>query len=162
MKCLDCGHDMKTAKKNIRYTAGGLPQVVLGNISVSSCPECGYEEVALPHIEDLHKALATVMAQKQARLTGSEIRFLRTYLGWSSVDFAERMGTTRETVSRWESGKKQIGTQADRLLRLLVVYLAPVKDYSSDTLASIGNSAESREVRVNFRDSGHWAVPAMA
>jgi putative zinc finger/helix-turn-helix YgiT family protein len=153
---------MKMARENIRYTAGGLPQVILGNITVGRCPECGYEEVVLPHIEDLHTALATALAQKPARLAGPEIRFLRTYLGWSAADFAQYMGTTRETVSRWESEKKPIGAQADRLLRLLIVHLAPVEDYSTESLVGISNSAEATEVRVNLRDSGHWTVPAMA
>ena len=56
-----------------------------------------------------------------------EIRFLRKYLGWSTADFASRMGTARETVSRWESGAVPMGSQADRLLRLLVATAAPVK-----------------------------------
>jgi putative zinc finger/helix-turn-helix YgiT family protein len=137
MKCLNCGAKMKTQKENVHYTACGLPHVTLRNIEVSRCPQCGEEELAIPRIEALHRAIARALIAKPSRLDAAEIRYLRKYLGWSGADFAAHMGTTRETVSRWENGQVLMGAQADRLLRLMVATKGPVKDYLLDTLKAI-------------------------
>jgi len=139
MKCIECGNVMVSRRENRRYTAGGLPQVVLLGVEVRRCAECGAEEMAIPRIEQLHRVIAQALLHKPARLAGPEVRFLRKYLGLSTTDFASRMGTARETVSRWERAILPIGPQADRLLRLLVARTAPVKDYSSEDLSRIQN-----------------------
>jgi DNA-binding transcriptional regulator YiaG len=65
----------------------------------------------------LNEVLAKAIAKKPHRLTPGEIRFLRKYLGWSGKDFAQFMGVTPETVSRWENGAGRIGETAERFLR---------------------------------------------
>jgi putative zinc finger/helix-turn-helix YgiT family protein len=151
MKCVECGTAMVTKRENRRYEAGGLPHVVLLGVEVRRCPKCGAEEMAIPRVEELHRVIAQALIRKPARLAGSEIRYLRKYLGWSSMDFASRMGAARETVSRWEGGASPIGTQADRLLRLLVASTAPVKDYSSEDLLQIKEKPTTpTPVRLNL------------
>jgi putative zinc finger/helix-turn-helix YgiT family protein len=141
---------MKTQKENVHYTACGLPHVTLRNIEVSRCPQCGEEEIAIPRIEALHKVIARALITKPSRLDAAEIRYLRKYLGWSGADFAAHMGTTRETVSRWENGQVLMGTQADRLLRLMVATKGPVKDYSLDTLKAISAKKKPQTLRLGL------------
>jgi putative zinc finger/helix-turn-helix YgiT family protein len=161
MKCLSCGAEMKTKRENVLYKDSGLPHVTLRNIEVSRCPQCGEEEIAIPKIEALHKAIAQALITKPYRLDAAEIRYLRKYLGWSGADFAEHMGTTRETVSRWENGTVQIGPQADRLLRLMVVKEAPVSDYSLETLKAISPEKPTRTLRLGLTvERGNWHADA--
>lgn len=161
MKCVDCEGAMTAKRENRRYVAGGLPQVVLVGVEVRRCPQCGAEELVIPRIEELHRVLAQALINKPARLAPTEVRFLRKYLGWSSVDFAKHMGTTRETVSRWEGGLP-IGPQADRLLRVLVARTAPVEDYSTDTLTEI-RETERAPARLNLvADKGGWHIKQAA
>lgn len=163
MKCVVCGATMKTSRENVRYAACGLPHVTLRNVEVSRCPQCGEEEVAIPRIEALHKAIAQALITKSFRLDAAEIRYLRKYLGWSGVDFADHMGTTRETVSRWENGTAQIGPQADRLLRLMVVTKAPVSDYSLETLKAISAAKSSPALRLGLKvERDGWYAEARA
>ncbi len=145
MKCLTCGAQMKTRRENYRYVASGLPSVTLEGIEVSRCPKCGETEVAIPAIEDLHRVIASALIRKRSRFAPAEIRFLRKFLGWSGADFARHMGTTQETVSRWEHGTMPMGSAADRLLRLMVASSAPVSDYTVDVLAQI--AADDRKPR---------------
>jgi putative zinc finger/helix-turn-helix YgiT family protein len=139
MTCPACGTAMKVQRENYRYDASGLPNITLKGVEVRRCPECGDIEVAIPAIEGLHRAIAGALIRKRARLAGLEIRFLRKYLGWSGVDFAKRMGTAPETVSRWEHGTAAMGAPADRLLRLMVAREAPVSDYTVDVLAQLAD-----------------------
>jgi putative zinc finger/helix-turn-helix YgiT family protein len=163
MRCLVCGTPMDTRRENYQYTASGLPHVTLEQVEVSRCPHCGETEVAIPRIEALHRAIATALVRKRARLAPEEIRFLRKSLGWSGVDFAARMGTTPETVSRWEQGKTPMGIIADRLLRLLVVTQAPVQDYSTDLLLGIAEEPKARAMPLGLRvDDEEWHAAALA
>lgn len=164
MKCPECGGEMTVRKENYRYDACGLPYVTLRDVEVRRCGACGETEVAIHQIDDLHRALALALVQKPSRLAPAEIRFLRKYLGWSGADFAARMGTTAETVSRWETGAAPIGPANDRLLRLMIVTTAPVEHYSLDALATIDKEPPKHPMRLTLgRHARGWRLqPAAA
>lgn len=135
MKCDECGGRMTTEANAVRrYDVGGLPHVELHGIEASRCAECGREEVAIPRMAQLHRVLAEAFVKQQRNLAPVEVRFLRKHVGLSTADFAQRMGVTRETVTRWETGAVSMGAQADRLLRLLVVTHEPTESYAVDDL----------------------------
>lgn len=138
-RCVLCEGPTKTKReKAYRYAESGLPSVILENaVEVTTCTKCGETYTGIPAIEGLHRAIAAGLIRKKRRLAPEEIRFLRKSLGWSGVDFAKRMGTKPETVSRWENGKAPMGAQADRLVRLLVARETPVTGYPVDVLAQI-------------------------
>ena len=140
--CVECETPMRTRKENIRYEAAGLPHVTLRNIAVSRCPNCGNYEVEIPRLAELHRLLARVLIAKRGRLTGSEIRFLRTHLGWSREDFRKHMGATAETVSRWEKDRMAMGAAYDRVLRLLVATQTPVEHYPLEELNRADEDAQ--------------------
>lgn len=159
-KCPDCKTPMEGRKENYRYTESGLPYVTLANVEVRQCPRCGARMVAIPRVEELHRVIAMAVISRSARLAGVEIRFLRKYLGLSGVDFAERMGVAPETVSKWENSKQPIGSQADRLLRLMVAHGTPVDSYPLEKLAEVSEREESPaplQLRVND-DGWHTAA----
>ena len=164
VKCPYCGErQWRSGKENITYEAGGLPGVTLAGVRVSRCRHCGEYEVSVPNIEGLHRNIAQAITAKRARLVPEEVRFLRKYLGWSGGDFAAHMGTTAETVSRWEHGKAQIGPQADRLLRLMVRCKQPVESYELSELKQIARTAP-KPMRTRFRLRGQheWVTPTTA
>jgi putative transcriptional regulator len=160
MKCSQCGHSMKTARENYLYRESGLPNVTLVGIEVSRCPHCGEHEAVIPKIEQLHRVIAAATARKVPRLTPEEVRFLRKYLGWSGGDFAEHMGVTPETVSRWENGSAIMSASAERLLRLAALSREPRSDYSLELLRGVAQkkaAVESLKVRVA---RGAWSTEA--
>jgi putative zinc finger/helix-turn-helix YgiT family protein len=139
MKCLNCGHAMTTKRENVPYTA--LPGAVLVGVPVSRCASCGEFEVAIPAIDELNRALAAAVIHKPARLVGAEIRFLRSYLGYSGADFAKVIGSDPATVSRWEGDKQPIGHHTDLLLRAMVALDKRVDEYSIKTFETVGHDA---------------------
>jgi DNA-binding transcriptional regulator YiaG len=52
-------------------------------------------------------------------MTGREVRRTRKLLGLSQPAFAEKVGVTAMTVSRWERGVLTVGSTAAILIRLL-------------------------------------------
>ena len=105
--------------------------------------------------------MAHAVVRKSSRLTPADlIRFLRRTLDWSGQDFAEHMGTTAETVSRWENGRAAMGAQADRLLRLLVLHRQPAPSYDLGEMKRIGRqSATDLRTRLVPTNTG-WAKAA--
>jgi putative zinc finger/helix-turn-helix YgiT family protein len=164
MKCLECGTKMTSRRANHRADDLGLPGVVLCNIEILDCPECGEEEVVIPRLEELNSTLAAGLVRKAGRLAPTEIRFLRKCLGWSGAVFAKRMGVTRETVSRWETGKEKIGPVADRLLRVSVVHWKPIEDYAQEDLEWLARREPAQAARKKYAfRRNNWApatVPA--
>ncbi len=154
MTCTECGAKMTSARETVKYDASGLPGVTLRGVEVRRCRQCGAYELVLPQIEELHRLLAAIVIGKTAWLAPQEIRFLRKYLGWSGADFASHMGTSPETVSRWEHGKLKMGATADRLLRTMVAVKAPVTNYSLDVLRSIKPGRETKPLRVGLKRVG--------
>ena len=89
-----------------------------------------------------------------------EIRYLRKYLGWSGADCAAHMGTTPETISRWETGAAPMGATADRLLRLMLVTKTPVTDYSLDLFRQIHDRSPKRRRLTLTVDRHGWHAKA--
>jgi putative zinc finger/helix-turn-helix YgiT family protein len=137
MKCTMCGSTMKTNRENVHYDEVGMPGVTLINVEVSRCAKCGEYEVAIPRIEELHRQIAQMVIEKPGRLTGTEIRFLRKFLGYSGADFAKHVGSDPSTISRWENGKETMNRHADLLLRLMVVHGARVQEYALARLSEV-------------------------
>jgi putative zinc finger/helix-turn-helix YgiT family protein len=161
MTCIECGGKLRSKKENYRYLACGLPNVTLTGVEVRRCATCGDHEVVIPHIERLHEALAKAVVRHEARLSGSEVRFLRKYLGYSGVDFADLIGVSPETVSRWENKKETMGPSAERLLRMLVVHKLPIQEYPIEALTQI--SAKARTKPIGLRPKGNgWIEQGLA
>lgn len=128
MKCMACGGKMNTVRGDVCYQASGLPHVVLVEMSVDRCPACGEEELAIPKMGPLHKAIAESIATKPERLTPSEIRFLRTMVPrrvgrpeMSAAEVAKVLHVAPATLSRWENGAKSMSETAEMALRLIFI-----------------------------------------
>lgn len=118
-------------KERYHYLECGLPNITLEGIVIRKCPECGNHMPMIPSLSKLHLAIARNLVKKDGRLTSQEIVFLRKSLGWSGVDFAHNMHSTSSQVSKWESGKVEMGTQAELLLREMVARGKKIEDYHS-------------------------------
>jgi putative zinc finger/helix-turn-helix YgiT family protein len=138
----------------------GLSGIILHDITVVSCPRCGYSELAVPAIEELRHAIARAIVAKRQRLMPREIRFLRKQLGLSGIDLATHLGATPESVSRWEHGRTPMGVTADRLLRLMVV-VAQGTAYSLNALRVVArHEPRATPLHVRWHDGAWEAIAA--
>ena len=159
MKCPNCRAEMKSGRENYKDDMCGLPGITLLGVEVRRCPACGEDEVVIPDIEGLHRAIAHAVIRKKERLTLAEIVFLRKWLGLSGVEFARAMDVSPVTVSRWENGRQPMSSMADRMLRLLVVAREPVAGY----LELLPETAKrpAKPQRLGLRAArGVWSVAA--
>jgi putative zinc finger/helix-turn-helix YgiT family protein len=163
MTCLECGGSMRTRREVVPFDKPIGLRGVRVNTLVARCPKCGAYEILIQDLEGLHRAIARAVVTKEARLAADEIRFLRKVLGWSGADFAEHMGASAETVSRWENGAAPMGPQADRLLRLMVMTRDPVSDYRKlDRLKHVARAKPATIRMIAKAGSNGWRVESAA
>lgn len=122
--CSNCGAEAKILKQDYRFKDLGL-QVELKNIEVVQCPACGNVDPVIPDMEGLLGLLAAAVVCKPHKLNGSEVRFLRKFLGMNAREFARFLHVDHTHLSKVENEKTDIGTQLDKYLRLLAVNLSP-------------------------------------
>lgn len=100
-----------------RYSESGLTNVWLENGYVEKKTPYG-TAVAVQDVHGLHQAIAMSLMDKQGRLTGREVRFLRTLMGLSQDGLAGMLRVKEQTVSLWERTGK-VSSGGDLLVRLM-------------------------------------------
>ena len=51
-------------------------------------------------------------------MNGKELKDLRKKAGLTQTELAEKIGTHKQVISRWENGKSSISNPYERLIRL--------------------------------------------
>lgn len=156
--CMSCGAPLgQPERREVPYDVGLPYPILLEGVPVIPCSSCDEEEVEIRDVEALHRLIAhIVLAERRNREGGAfvpeEVRFLRKLLGWSNLDFAERMGVRPETSSRWQSGQPMNPT-ATRLLEQLVLSGDRLDDYR-DELQALERDLSTAGGRVDRIGSG--------
>ncbi len=153
MKCPSCKRPMVSKKTDYHYVDCGLKNIFLNGIEVKKCEECGEEEIVLPNLEELHSLIAHDIAMQPERLRPEEIRFLRTHLGFSGVDFAKLVSVTPESVSRWENdADRKMEPHTEKLLRLMILAsMGPFRDY--EEFKNFGLTNKKTPLKRSFKVS---------
>lgn len=129
MRCDICkGDAVIQGGYRYRYKESGLDNVYLDNIEVLVCNQCGEESPFIPRILDLHAVIAREVVLQPAPLRGQDVRFLRKQLGMRAKEWAGLLRVDAATLSRWENGDQQIGSQSDLLFRFLFVRISEERE----------------------------------
>lgn len=117
-KCPLCkkGSLRKTDRPDRIEVAG---HVFTTTLAALTCDACGESTIAGPDLERFERAAARALAER-GEASGAAFRFMRKAVGLAANDLAALLGTTPETISRWETGKHPLDPMAWRTLSLLV------------------------------------------
>jgi putative zinc finger/helix-turn-helix YgiT family protein len=169
MKCAECGATMHAIeKKPYHYVESGLDNVYLYGIDEYRCPKCSNEMVRIPRPLQLNIMLAIAISQKEGRLTGAEVRFLRKEIGMNGKAFAEAVGVNPVSLSRWENDKESQSESHDRLIRyvfrfMLQKQLQTMIDRVEDALRQAEIiSFKNKRVDVNADQMRYITIPNAA
>lgn len=131
MKCHSCDNTKPLKEKitTYKYADSGLDNVTLHGVGYSKCDKCAEEYYNIPNLEDLHNKLAQALIRKKGMLSGKELRYLRTHMGYSGGVFAKLIDVNPATLSRYENDKLAITPQLNLLIRSLVEGRLPDRSY---------------------------------
>jgi DNA-binding XRE family transcriptional regulator len=117
-RCNMCGELMeKSIRAEHTEDLGGVVVKVLNAVQVLRCANCKTEMVGIPDMDGLGRAAAISRALNPIRLSGREVKFLRRVLDMTQVEFAKAMELVPESVSRWETDARGIGSAGEKLVR---------------------------------------------
>lgn len=159
MKCVMCDNKklLKKEALTMSYKQCGLDNVTLHGVDYYKCKKCGEEYYGFGKQEQLHALIARVLILKRDLLIGKEIRFLRTYLGYSTTVFAKLTGYEVETLSRIENGKQEISKKFDVLVRALVAIKLPDRDYDLHDIWLNEQGESYKRIELDAKKEG-WNV----
>jgi len=109
----------KTSARVVYYGFGfpvTLRNVPMVHVRGTWTPDVNYEH--------LQQALLRVLAEKPARLSGGEVRFIRLAAAMTLQEFAKRFGVTHPAVMKWErarTGATSMGWSTEKDIRLDVI-----------------------------------------
>lgn len=117
-----------TFEKPYHFVNSGLPNVYLAGVRYRRCKSCGTQEADIPAPRQLMEAIARAVIQKDSRLTGHEVRFLRKRLQKKQTEFAALIRLTPERLSTIENSTIPAMEEVrEKLLRLIFPMLAEDK-----------------------------------
>lgn len=148
------------------YTESGLDNVWLENgYKIEPHPQYG-ELISIVNVKGLHEAIGRWLVNQPRTLVGAEFRFLRIELDMSQRTLGELLGTTEQSIAKWEKGRdKPVANKAaERLLRLAYVnYHNGHPEFSAiiDRITCLDAEIAEQELRLSQLNGSGWA-PARA
>ena len=109
---------MSENNKDYRYTECGLDNVFIEGLEVVT-NDHGEELFCVPNVLSLHKMIASAIISNKTGMSGQELRFLRTEMGYTQEQLAGILKNDRATIGRWEGGKMEANANAETVIRLL-------------------------------------------
>jgi transcriptional regulator with XRE-family HTH domain len=106
--------------KIYHYTECGLDNVFIEGI----CPvtdHAGEVTFTIPAIGLLHQVIAEGIVMQSGKMSGRELRFLRTEMGMTQAQLADVLRVSLLTISRWEREENPIHDASEMLIRLLAM-----------------------------------------
>lgn len=135
------------------YTACGLDNVWLENGYAVKKTAYG-KATSVDDAIGLHQVLTIELTQKKGRVTGKELRFMRTVLGMSQEGLGKCVGATEQSVSLWERTGK-VPQYADSILRLLVSEKLNGNSKVTDIIERINTVERICNQRIVAREKKH-------
>lgn len=145
-----------------QYVESGLENVFIEGVSFVT-DDAGETCITVPNINGLHKAIASGIVRQKAGMTGREMRFLRTEIGFTQAELALIVHREALAISRWERGEVPIDSNAEALIRLfaaqkLELDAIDVKDVSGWCVPS----ADTPPIVIDGSDPSNYIVKAAA
>lgn len=133
-RCAECGGGLVKATVTERRKVAG--QTFTAELPASRCHGCGETFVDATALESFELAIARELATSGAS-SGEAFRFQRKTLGYTAAELADLLGVAPETVSRWETGQRDVDRGALVAIGSLVLDRAEGRTTTLDRLRAL-------------------------
>lgn len=146
----------------LHYIDCGLPDVWLQNgYTIEETPYG--RAVSIRDLDGLHRAIGLYIAHNCPVLTRHGFKFLRKEMDLSQTALAGLIGVVDSTIRHWESGRGDIPSTADRLMRVLYVEYTRDGSEIRQMIEQIGDMVrEARQSMMLFGNGDNGWRPIAA
>lgn len=102
------------------YTECGLQNVFIDGL-VFHVDDAGDEIITIPAINELHMRIAQGIVSHKHGISGEELRFLRTEMGYTQSELAAVVHHDKQSIGRWERSEYDIDSAAEAIIRKLAM-----------------------------------------
>lgn len=102
------------------YTECGLNNVFIDGLETFRDDD-GEEVITIPAINELHHVIALGIVSHEHGISGDELRFLRTEMGFTQAELGALVHRDKQSVGRWERGEIEIDGAAETIIRRLAI-----------------------------------------
>lgn len=138
------------------YTECGLQNVFIRGLA-PIIDDDGDEVIQIPSINGLHIAIAEGIVTHEKGISGDELRFLRTEMGYTQAELARVVHVDKQTIGRWERGDTPLDSTAEVVVRKLAIekLLIPYNDSIERLAESSVPSAETQPINIDSTEDGY-------
>lgn len=149
MKCIHCGKaDLVQGTVPHAVTVAGVE--FTAELPGQRCPACGYSTVHGPAAIRFELLVAAELVKRGLR-SGESFKFMRKALGMKATEIAAAFNVAPETVSRWETGQREVDWPEFMLLGFLVEDKLAGRTTTLDRLQSLAEPVQEPRVVIPFQ-----------
>lgn len=162
MECMSCASTKEMTVETIthKYKECGLDNITLVGVQKFKCENCGEEYFNISNVDDLHRIIAEYLIKKDGLLTGKEIRFIRTRLGYSGEMMGHLVGYTKDHIYKIEASKVDVTEAFDRIVRFAYMNKTPDRYYDLHDLLLNGSGITHIDSLRFKLEGGSWTKAA--
>ena len=149
MKCINCGQ--------AEFVRGAVPHsVTVAEVEFTTelpgqrCPACGYSTVNGPAAVRFELLVADELFKRGLR-SGAAFKFMRKALGMKAAEIASAFNVAPETVSRWETGQREVDWPEFMLLGFLVDDKLAGRTTTLSRLQALAEPAQAGRITIPFK-----------
>jgi len=101
-----------------RYEECGLDNVIIHGMEII-VDDAGDEVYSIANVMGLHHVIAHCIIISGHGVSPDELRFLRTEMGLTQGELAQRVKKDHQTIGRWERGETPIDENAELVIRMI-------------------------------------------
>ena len=142
------------------YTESGLNNVYLEGMNPIT-DDHGEEVINIPNVNKLHKIIAHGIVTQAHGISGEELKFIRTEMGYTQAELANKVKKDAQTIGRWERGETPIDENAEFVLRVIAIELLNLGNVSSSDLVGwCVPTAMSSNIVVDATNTDNYRLAA--
>lgn len=137
------------------YTECGLDKVYIRSLDPLADDQ-GKEVIHIRNVNVLHKLIARAIVQRDTAMSGPDLRFLRTEMGFTQSQFAAHIHSGAKMIAKWEKGQEPV-PEADQMnVRILAVEKLDLKGCPLGIAAKRASNVNS--ICINEIDPGKYEL----
>ncbi|HCP81790.1 MAG TPA: transcriptional regulator [Octadecabacter sp.] len=138
------------------YTECGLNNVFIEGLAPVTDVD-GDEVIEIPAINALHCAIAEGIVKHEKGISGDELRFLRSEMGYTQAELATIVHVDKQTIGRWERGEFSIEGTAETVIRRLAVekLVLPYEEGLEKLARSSVSTAETQPINIKAQNGSY-------